>query len=149
MVEISFNTKNLDEDVKQRLEPLFARIAADLSNYIGDEVPVGATANLRNSVQILGFNSDTGSQVVAVRADYANAVRLGREPGSFPPLQPLRKWVSRVIGEQEYLSWQGDGWQVNSLDEATYLVGKSIEESGTDPNPYLERALDRLKTKYS
>ena len=100
-------------------------------------------------MQILGYNSDTGSQVVAVRADYANAVRLGREPGDFPPLEPLSKWVSRVIGESEYLSWSGEGWEVNSLDQATYLVGKKIETEGTEPNPYLERALNRLRTKYS
>lgn len=148
MVEIKFETDGLEDDIKNQLEPLFARIAADLSNAISDEVPVGATGNLRNSVQILGFNSDTGSQVVAVRADYANAVRLGREPGNFPPLEPLRKWVDRVIGAERYESWSGDNWEVNSLDQATYLVGKSIEEEGTDPNPYLERAINRLKQKY-
>jgi len=149
MVEISFDTSNLEENIKEKIEPLLTRIAADLSNFIGDEVPVGATGNLRNSVQVLGFAGSKTRKVVAVRAEYANAVRLGQEPGQFPPLEPLRKWVSRVIGEQEYLSWQGEGWQVRSLDQATYLVGKSIEETGTDPNPYLERSINRLTTKYS
>lgn len=149
MVTISFKADDVDEDIKQRLEDLFTRIAADLSNYLADEVPVGATANLRNSVQILGYDSKTGSQVVAVRAKYANVVRLGRDPGSFPPLEPLRKWVSRVIGKQSYLSWSGENWNVQNLDQATYLVGKSIEEEGTDPDPYLERSLKRLRAKYS
>ena len=149
MVTISFNTEGLDEDIRENLEDLFVRIAADLSNFISDEVPSGATNRLRDSVQILGYNSKTGTQVVAVKAEYANVVRLGRDPGSFPPLQPLRKWVSRVIGEAEYMSWQGDGWQVNSLDQATYIVGKKIEREGTDPNPYLERSLKRLRQKYS
>lgn len=149
MVEISFEAENLDKDVRERLRSLFARISADLSNYIADEVPVGATGNLRNSVQILGYDSSNGSQVVAVRADYANAVRLGRDPGKFPDLEPLSKWVSRVIGEEEYLSWGGDGWQVSSLDQATYLVGKKIEAQGVRPNLYLKRSLNRLKTKYS
>jgi len=149
MVTISFDTEGLDEDVKQKVEPLLTRIAADLSNFIGDEVPVGATGNLRNSVQVLGFSGDNTKKVVAVRADYANAVRLGREPGNFPPLEPLRKWVSRVIGEQEYLSWQGEGWEVNSLEDATYLVGQSIEQSGTEPNTYLERSINKLNQKYS
>lgn len=148
MVEISFNTDNLEEDVKDELEDFFIRVAADLSNYLGDEVPVGATGNLRNSVQVLGYDSDTGRSVVAVRASYANAVRLGREPGNFPDLQPLRKWVSRVIGESEYLSWGGEDWEVNSLDDATYLVGKKIEEEGTSSNKYLERSLKRLRIKY-
>jgi len=149
MVTISFNTEDLDEKVREKIEPLLTRIAVDLSNFIGDEVPVGATGNLRNSVQILGFAGDNSRKVVAVRADYANAVRLGQEPGEFPALEPLKKWVSRVIGEQEYLGWDGEGWEVNSLDDATYLVGKSIEESGTNPNLYLERSINRLTQKYS
>lgn len=149
MVTFSFDASNVEEDVKEELEDFFVRIAADLSNYIGDEVPVGATANLRNSVQILGYNSDKGNIVVAVKADYANKVRLGQDPGTFPPLEPLRKWVTRVIGKQQYLGWGGEDWEVNSLDEATYVVGKSIEQSGTEPNPYVERSLNRLRQKYS
>lgn len=149
MVQISFNTDNLEEDIKQELRPLFIRISADLSNYIGDEVPVGATGNLRNSVQILGYNSKEGRSVVAVRADYANAVRLGQDPGTTPNFESLRKWVDRVIGKENFLDWQGEDWEVNTLDEATYLVSRSIQQSGTDPNPYIERSLKRLRQKYS
>jgi len=149
MVTISFNTEDLDEKVREKVEPLLTRIAADLSNYLKDEIPTGATGQLKQSVQILGFDSNPSRKVVAVRAKYADAVRLGRKPGSFPPLEPLKKWVSRVIGEAEYSSWSGEGWEVNSLDEATYIVGKSIEESGTDANPYLERSIKRLNQKYS
>lgn len=149
MVQISFNTDNLEEEIKQELRPLFTRISADLSNYIGDEVPVGATGNLRNSVQILGYNSKEGRSVVAVRADYANTVRLGQDPGTTPNFESLRKWVDRVIGKENFLDWQGEDWEVNTLDEATYLVSRSIQQSGTDPNPYIERSLKRLRQKYS
>jgi len=149
MVTFKFDASNLDEEIQDRVNDLLTRIAADLSNYLGDEVPSGASGNLRNSVQILGFSEDNSSITVAVRADYANVVRLGRDPGTFPEFEPLKKWVSRVIGEQEYSTWGGDDWEVNSLEDATYLVGRKIEQSGTDPNPYVERSLKRLKQKYS
>jgi len=148
MVTISFDASNVPEELRDELETFFTRIAADLSNYIGDEVPVGATANLRNSVQVLGYSSNEGRAVVAVRADYANVVRLGREPGTFPEFEPLKKWVSRVIGEAEYSTWGGENWEINTLEDATYLVGRKIEQEGTDPNPYLERSLKRLQKKY-
>jgi len=149
MVTFKFDASNLDEEIQDRVNDLLTRIAADLSNYLGDEVPVGATGNLRNSVQILRFSEDNSSVTVAVRADYANLVRLGRDPGTFPEFEPLKKWVDRVIGAEQYSTWGGDGWEINSLDQATYLVGKSIEETGTSENRYVERSLERLKQKYS
>lgn len=149
MVTFSFDADDLPDEIRDSIEPLMTRIAADLSNFLADEIPSGATGRLRQSVQILGYDSSKGSTVVAVKADYAAAVLQGREPGSFPPLTPLRKWVSRVIGEQEYLSWEGEGWEVNSLDEATYIVGKSIEEEGVEPNDYAGRSIKRLEQKYS
>lgn len=148
MVEISFNADNLDRKIRSELEDFFTEIAATLSNIIADEVPVGATGNLRNSVQVLGYNSRNGRAVVAVKANYAADVLQGQQPGTWPQFEPIKKWVRRVVGASEYQSWGGDDWEVNSLKEATYLVQRSVYAEGTDPNPYLERSLKRLKQKY-
>ena len=150
MVTIRFDASNVDDDIREELESFMTRVAADLSNFFKDEIPVGATARLQQSVQVLGYDSKNGSIVVAVNAGYAESVARGREPGEWPNIQSLRKWVGRVIGEESYTAWgENSDWEVNTLDQATYIVGRSIKESGTEPNAYDKRAIDRLNQKYS
>jgi len=150
MVTIRFDASNVDDDIREELESFMTRVAADLSNFAKDEAPVGASGRLRQSIQVLGYDSNDASIVVAVNAGYAGAVEFGREPGEWPNIQSLRKWVGRVIGEESYTAWgENSDWEVKTLDQATYIVGRSIKESGTEANPFMQRAIDRLNQKYS
>lgn len=106
-------------------------VARDLINYIKLEAPVD-TGRLRQSFQILGVNQDKGLLYVGTNLNYAAHVHFGAPPHK-PHWESLLKWTRRKLGADK--------------TRAAEIFNK-IESFGTDANPYMDRAIERLRKKY-
>lgn len=57
---------------------------------------------------------------------YGRVVEEGRGPGKMPPIEPLRLWAARVIGDAD----------------AAYPIARKIANEGTDPQPFVGPAFE-------
>ena len=60
-------------------------------------LPVGATGDLRRSIQI--FRTGDGRVVLGTRLPYAEFVVTGTRPHT-PPFEPIQVWSRRVLGNE-------------------------------------------------
>jgi hypothetical protein len=82
-------------------------------------------------------NSDGSVSVVNPQGEKGRALEFGGEPGNWPPVSELRKWVRRkglASGEEE-------------VDSTAYLVGRSIFQSGIEPQPHVRPAVKSFKNR--
>lgn len=93
--------------------------------------PVGATALLRQSVQLVLSPLATTAFVGPVGAPslYAGFVVTGTRP-HFPPVDAIAYWTSRVLG---YILGSPEN------NSAAFLVSRAISRRGTKPNEYVRR----------
>ena len=108
--------------------------------------PVGATSMLRQSTLFTppryNFGSTEGRPGWEVTSTmgatggaslYAEFVEHGRRPGKFPPIEPIRKWVRRVLGVT-------GAAQIRSV---AYLVGRKIARTGTPAQQFTAKTVEK------
>ena len=127
MMEI--NISELEGILKIKTKAALNVIARDLINFIKIEAPVD-TGRLRQSFQIIAIDDST--IYVGSNLNYAAKVYLGAEPHK-PDFQSILNWTRRKLKADR---------------GAAYAISKTIEKKGTKPNPYMDRAIDRLRAKY-
>ena len=76
--------------------------------------------------------NDNTKQLAILMADYWQVVDEGRNPGSMPPLEPIRQWISE---------------KTNLPLEAAFAIGRNIYKFGIVPNGFYGRATDRIAAK--
>lgn len=64
---------------------------------------------------------------------YVEFVEHGRRPGKFPPIDPIRKWVRRVLGIT-------GAAQIRSV---AYLVGRKIAQRGTPAQLFTAKTVEK------
>lgn len=69
--------------------------------------------------------------------DYWKYVEYGRNPGKFPPIDAIRKWI-----EIKPLVPDSRGGKVPTTDQLAYLVARKIARDGIEPTPLLENTLN-------
>lgn len=120
------------DDTNKKIDSKILRflrgIAIDLSNEMKREAPV-FRGRLRQSIQVL--NADHNGFYVGTNVKYASDIQFGTDP-HLVPIQPLKIWAKRKLG----------------LERLAYAVQHKIEEEGTDPNPFVTRAIDNVMRKY-
>jgi len=126
---ITFDLTELEADLSEETRRILEDIGNDLVNNLKVEAPVGATADLRRSFQI--FRRDANTVVLGSRLDYAAAVNYGRGPHT-PDFDKLQVWARRKLGDEE---------------AAGPIYQKSRRE-GTEPNPYIDRAVNATLDAY-
>jgi len=129
-MRVVFDLDELERELDAETREIVLELANDIVNEMKVEAPVGATGDLRRSIQI--FQRDDDSVLLGTRLAYASAVNEGTEPHT-PPFEPIQVWARRVLGDE---SAAGAVWQ-------------SIREEGTDANPYVERAIDNAVRGFS
>lgn len=130
-VEIS--AEELAGEVEGNVFDFLLEVANELVNQLKMEAPVGATGDLRRSFQIL--QKGPRSIVVGTRLDYALFVQEGTGPidNPPPPFAPFKVWARRKLGA-EHLA--GPVWM-------------KIRQEGVDANPYVDRAIDNTRAKFT
>lgn len=108
--------------------------------------PVGSTAMLRQSTLFTPPRYNLGStegrsgwEVTSTMGAtggaslYVEFVEHGRRPGKFPPIEPIRKWVRRVLGIT-------GAAQIRSV---AYLVGRKIARQGTPAQQFTAKTVEK------
>jgi len=119
---VRFNLRELNRELEGEIQSFLREFANELTNQLKAEAPVGATGDLRRSIQI--FQTQPGVIWLGTRLEYAMHVWKGTPPHT-PPFDPIEVWARRVIGDE---SAAGPVWQ-------------SIREEGTEPNDFVGRAV--------
>lgn len=96
--------------------------------------PVGATAMLRQSTLFtpprytmsstegrVGWEVSSTIGATGGASLYVEFVEHGRRPGKFPPVDPIRKWVRRVLGITG----------ASQIRSVAFLVARKIARNGT------------------
>lgn len=112
--------RELDGEVQQFIQDL----ADEIVNEMKQEVPVGATSDLRRSIQI--FQTTDGVVWLGTRIHYAMDVWKGTPPHS-PDFEELKVWARRKLNDES----------------AAGPVYQKIEAEGTNANDYVGRAIDQ------
>jgi len=111
------------------VDNLLVEFGNQLVNNLKRESPVGATGDLQRSWQI--FLTGRGRVVLGSRIGYADDVNDGTEPHE-PDFQQIKIWARRVLGDE---SAAGPVW-------------RKIKEEGTEPNPYIDRSLEKTINEF-
>jgi hypothetical protein len=120
---VRLNLRELRQDLGDEVGDFLLELSNEIVNEMKQEAPVGATGDLRRSIQLFQQSEDV--VYLGTRLSYAQYVWKGTEPHT-PPFEPIQVWSRRVLGDE---SAAGAVWQ-------------SIRQEGTDPNPFVERAID-------
>ena len=120
---ITFDLDELEAELTEETRAILVEVGNELVNNLKVEAPVGATGDLRRSFQI--FRRGPNEVVLGSRLDYAKAVNDGRGPHT-PDFEAIQTWARRKLDDES----------------AAWPVFNKIREEGTEPNPYIDRAVD-------
>jgi hypothetical protein len=129
-MRVVFDLDELERELDAETREIVLELANAIVNEMKVEAPVGATGDLRRSIQI--FQRADDSVLLGTRIDYAAAVNEGRGPHT-PDFDALQVWARRVLGDES----------------AAGPVFRKIREEGTEANPYVERAVDNAVRGFS
>jgi len=128
-MRLVFDLDELKGDLNSEIRRILLEIANTLINELKAEAPVGATGSLQTSFQI--FERQDGKVVLGSRLHYAEAVQTGTAPHT-PDWEQIQKWARRVLGDES----------------AAGPVFKKIQAEGTEPNPYVDRAMENTLRQF-
>lgn len=131
--------ENLEKTIFDFLVSFITEYRAELD--ANDKNASGQLYNTLEPVDIKFSNGIFEGQVSI--ADYWKYIEYGRKPGKFPPVDAIRQWI-RVKPVMPR--------PINGItpteDQLTFLIGRKIATEGIEPNPLLEKALDKLATEW-
>lgn len=152
-VEIEGWTDELLDEVNDKLYGIVRDTADFVLEQSLEKVPHGATSNLANSGEV--SDVDDLTQEVIYGAMYASFVEWGRASGKMPPVGDSRTpgtiahWVWR---KREKLNKKAENDPDKKVIETRehaksvgFAVAQKISETGTQPSPFLEPAVQEGK----
>ncbi len=128
MLEV--DVSKVEEPIKLKVKGQLEDIARELVNEMKIEAPTD-TGRLKQSIQIIGSAED--KLYVGTSVKYAAYIQFGTRP-HYPPIQPLKKWVRRKL---------------NAEESVAYAVQRKIGAKGTEPNPFVDRAIEKVRRKFT
>lgn len=123
MVMVRLDLQQLEDELGQAAQQIALEFGSELVNQLQIESPVGATGRLQESWQI--FRTGDGVVWLGTRVPYAKGVWKGRPPHK-PDFEDIKVWARRKLGDES----------------AAGPVFRSIQENGTEPNPFVDRAVE-------
>jgi len=124
-----FDAEDADAELTAETRRIIVEVANTLVNELKQEAPTGATGDLRRSFQV--FRVSENVVWLGSRLGYAQFVNDGTEPHT-PPFEPIQRWARRKLGDES----------------AAGAIWNKIREEGTDPNPYLDRAMENTLSEF-
>lgn len=127
---VLIDLNEFEDKLGDSVNDILVEFSKDLVNNLKKESPVGATSDLQRSWQI--FLTGNGRVVLGSRVPYASDVQEGTPPHE-PDFDQIQIWARRVLGDED----------------AAGAVWRKIKEEGTDPNPYIDRAITTTVDEFS
>lgn len=75
--------------------------------------------------------------------DYWKYIENGRKPGSFPPVDAIRRWIQ----VKPIVPRRDDKGRLPTTNQLAYLIGRKIATEGIEPTPVMKDALTRLNAE--
>ncbi len=133
---------------------IYARAIVKELNKNLDEVNVKASGELSESIDFELFNRNNELGYEITMADYWKAVDEGRKPGTAPPPDAIKEWLS-YPNVKERLGYSSDmrSSNLSQINSLAFLIGRKIAEKGTDGtdfftdvvnSPLIDRFNDKL-----
>lgn len=122
----------LTDEGREKIQQQLYRKGLILESMIKKKAPV-YTGQYR-SLWSTEKNDDGTVSVVNPQGGKGRALEYGGGVGNWPPVDELRQWVRRKIGPED-------------VDTTTYLIGRSIFESGVNPAPHIRPAIREFKNR--
>lgn len=106
-------------------------------NGIGPKI---ASSNLYNNIDYRIEYDENGfpESFNIIMEDYWYWIDRGRRPGSFPPVTAIRNWII-----EKGINFPPVNGRVPTLEQKTYMIGRSIAEKGTDGTNFVTLATDQ------
>jgi len=120
---VRLDLNELERELDGEIQDFILEFANELVNQLKVEAPVGATGDLRRSIQI--FRQGNGVIWLGTRIHYAYDVWKGAPPHT-PDFDAIKVWARRKLGDES----------------AAGPVYRKIQQEGTEPNDYVGRAVD-------
>lgn len=120
---VRLDLRELERELGEEVQQFILEFANELVNQLKEEVPVGATGDLRRSFQL--FRKENGVVWLGTRIHYARGVWKGTPP-HLADFDGIQVWARRKLGDE---SAAGEVW-------------RKIAREGTEPNDYVGRAID-------
>lgn len=121
---VRFDLRELRADLGDEVNAFLVDVASEIVNEMKQEAPVGATGDLRRSIQL--FRESENVVWLGTRIHYAGDVWKGTEP-HLADFDEIRVWARRKLGSEA-----ADG-----------PVWRKIAQEGTEPNDFVGRAVDQ------
>ena len=101
-------------------EVLFMGIANDVRNELINTCPVD-TGGLKLSIDVVDNVTSGKPKLIITMNRYGEYVEFGRPPGKMPPVDELKKWCKRKLGDESL----------------AFAVAQHIKKNGTRPHPFI------------
>lgn len=121
---VRFDLRELEQDLGAEVNAFLQEFANELVNQLKQEAPVGATGDLRRSIQI--FTTGDGAVYLGTRINYAMDVWKGTDP-HIADFDGIKVWARRVLGSEA----------------AAGPVWRHIAQEGTEANDFVGRSIDQ------
>lgn len=129
-MRVVFNLSELERELDAETRDIVLELSNQIVNEMKREAPVGATGDLRRTIQI--FQRGDGEVLLGTRIGYAEDVVKGQPPHT-PDFEAIQVWARRVLGDED----------------AAGAVFRKIQREGTDPNDFVGRAIDTAVRDFS
>lgn len=121
---VRLDLRELRRELGDEVQEFILELANEIVNEMKQEAPVGATGDLRRSIQL--FQTGDGVVWLGTRIHYAMDVWKGTPPHS-PDFEDIKVWARRKLNDES----------------ASGPVYQKIEAEGTNANDYVGRAIDQ------
>lgn len=98
-----------------------------------------ASGKLGNSLSCFVQTEDGVYDLYIQLEDYWKYLEYGREPGKFPNIEAIKKWIQiKPVLPRAY------NGKLPNIEQLTYLISRSIANNGIEPRYYLTNILNNL-----
>jgi len=121
------------------------RVISDALNEVLDEIFTHSQENLYDMKAIdtgnlmksgtPNFTEKPVGKFIHYQAPYAVPVEYGRNPGSYPPFEPIYKWVKRRLGVKNE----------NEAKKIAWAIINKIKTEGVYPRPFMRKAIEQTQ----
>lgn len=127
---------------QQTLKDNLAKPYPYAKGYFGQKPQTGIrdmkkkTGNLYNSIKV-SFDPDASIMRIQM-LEYWKNVNDGRQPGTYVPLEPLKRWI-KIKGLNRDTKGRFKKFNIKS---AAFAISKSIKENGIQPTNFYDDSFD-------
>lgn len=104
-----------------------------------DSQGINASGRLGNSLSAFVQFEDNSYELCLRIEDYWKYIDEGRQPGSFPNIEAIKKWIQiKPILPRPY------NGKLPTINQLAFLIGRKIEREGIKPKYILAQSLQEL-----